>query len=202
MHYLPATDDGYAQQTWLKDRTGQEIHTGQYWGKEERKWMKVDQVEGVVNTNIGLYPDLKDWDNDGDLDLIIGGRRGNIGLRINEGSVQDPQFSSKAQFVEADGKAISLEGQVSTDFVDLDGDGLRDLVCAETNGKISWFRNVGDKTNPVFEESRPIASEGDDCPYYYPRVNAADMNGDGKADLLIGSKSQAKQPGYWVYYQE
>jgi hypothetical protein len=202
MHYLPATGDGFAAQTWLKDQSGKEIHIGQYWGHKEQQWVKVDQVQGVPNNNIGLYPDLKDWDNDGDLDLIIGGRRGNIGLRINEGTPQDPQFSAKPQFLEADGKPITLASQVSTDFVDLDGDGLRDLVCAQTNGEISWYRNGGDETKPSFQKSQRIASEGDDRPSGYPRVNSVDMNGDGKTDLLIGGKTPGGEPGFWVYYQE
>lgn len=32
--------------------------------------MQIAQVKGAPYNNIGLYPDLKDWDNDGDLDLI------------------------------------------------------------------------------------------------------------------------------------
>ncbi len=71
MHYLPATADGYAAETWLTDQLGKDIHIGQYWGETERKWMKITQVKGVPDNNIGLYPDLKDWDNDGDLDLVI-----------------------------------------------------------------------------------------------------------------------------------
>lgn len=202
MHYLPATADGYAAETWLTDQSGKDIHIGQYWGETEKKWIKIAQVKGVPDNNIGLYPDLKDWDNDGDLDLIIGGRRGSIGLRINKGSAKDPQFSKTPQFLEAGGKPIILESQVSTDFVDLDGDGLRDLVCAQTGGEISWFRNIGNKSQPKFNKSTSIASEGDDRPSSYPRVNAADLNGDGKPDLLIGAKSPGGKPGFWVYYQK
>lgn len=33
--------------------------------------MKIAQIKEVPDNNIGLYPDLKDWDNEGDLDLII-----------------------------------------------------------------------------------------------------------------------------------
>jgi hypothetical protein len=33
--------------------------------------MKIAQVKGAPDNHIGLYPDPKDWDNDGDRDLII-----------------------------------------------------------------------------------------------------------------------------------
>ncbi len=202
-HYLPATDDGYAAETWLKDKAGKEIHIGQYWGKEERKWMKIELVKGVPNNFLGLYPDLKDWDGDGDLDLIIGGRRGGIGLRINEGSAKDPKFSDTPRYIEADGKAIDLEGHVSTDFADIDGDGLRDLVCAEHGGRISYYPNVGDAKSPKFSKPVVVASTaGADAPKNYPRVNAADMNGDGKADLLIGAGAPDRKPAIWVLYQK
>ena len=40
-------------------------------GKKPKKWVEIAQIKGVPDNNIGLYPDLKDWDNDGDLDLVI-----------------------------------------------------------------------------------------------------------------------------------
>ena len=203
LHYLPATDSDYAKESWLRDKAGKEIHIGQYWGTLERKWMKVELVSGVPDNFLGLYPDLKDWDGDGDLDLIVGGRRGGIGLRINEGSAKDPQFSAKPQYVEADGAAIDLEGHVSTDFVDLDGDGLRDLVCAEHGGRISYYPNVGDAKAPKFSKPVEISAGGmSGDPKNYLRVNAADLNGDGKADLLVGAGTAKNEPGIWVYYQK
>ena len=113
-HYLMATGGGnYEKEVWLKDAGGNDIHMGQYWGIEERKWMYVKQVEGVGDNNILVYPDLVDWDNDGDLDLVMGGRRGNVGLRLNEGSATEPKFSNTQKFLKADGEFISMTRQVS-----------------------------------------------------------------------------------------
>lgn len=202
LHYLPATDSGFSNESWLKDEADQEIHTGQYWSADERKWIKTTLVTGVPDNILGIYPDLKDWDNDGDLDLMIGGRRGAIGLRINEGSAKEPKFSATPLFVEASGKPIDLEGHVSTDLVDLDGDGLRDLICAQDGGEITWYRNSGNEKTPKFTEPVKIVSKGVEEPVGYLRINAADMNGDGKPDLLVGANDAERVHGIWVFYQK
>ena len=50
--------------------------------------------------------------------------------------------------------------------------------------------------------NRVFGHYGDDRPVGYPRINAADMNGDGKPDLVVGGeKSQGNTPAIWVYYQ-
>lgn len=163
--------------------------------------METELVPGVP-TNIGLHPDLADWDNDGDLDLIIGGRRGNIGLRINVGTPTEPKFSKKPQYVEADGKPIAFKRDVSTDLVDLDGDGLRDLVCGVSNGRIVWYRNSGTKEQPVFKTPQKVANDGDDAPVEYMRISACDLNGDDKPDLLVGAKTKDRKHGLWIFLQK
>ena len=74
-HFLKGRADGnFEAAEWLKDRAGEGIHMGQYWGIKERKWMYISQVAGVPDDNILLNPELVDWDNDGDLDLLVGGQ--------------------------------------------------------------------------------------------------------------------------------
>ena len=205
LHSVPATADGFAEESWLTDSAGKEIHTGQYWDAQEKHWAKVSLVEGAPDNLLGLYPDLTDWDGDGDLDLLIGTRRGGIALRINEGSPKEPRFSATPRYVEAGGAPLILESHVSTEFIDLDGDGLRDLVCAQHGGAISWYKNSGTKKAPKFTKPSLIKNEDPFGPKSYLCLSAADMNGDEKADLIVGAKAKTDDgyvPGMWVLYQE
>ena len=49
--------------------------------------------------------------------------------------------------------SIAVEGDSSPAFVDLDADGLPDLVTGSRSGEIQVFRNVGTRTHPRFLQS-------------------------------------------------
>lgn len=73
----------------------------------------------------------------------------------------------------------------SLDAVDVDGDGTQDVLAAFGNdGRLSWFRNA-DGLGQALEET-PIAavSGGPVC------VRAADLDGDGATDVLVGTREQ------------
>ena len=71
--------------------------------------------------------------------------------------------------------------------VDWNGDGLIDLIynCAGT-GKIYLLRNVGSPGEPLFDLPREFKCYGEPIAFtiHGPNAWAADLNGDGKADLL------------------
>jgi hypothetical protein len=67
--------------------------------------------------------------------------------------------------------------------VDLNGDGLLDLVVGREQGGVSAYRNVGSRIEPRFGSPEPF-----DLPL--PPMSApvfADLNGDGLLDLLSGT---------------
>jgi len=111
---------------------------------------------------------LADFDGDGDLDAAISRRNTRSAYwyeRVND--------SLWIQHLMGTGDA--LEGTLGTTPIDMNRDGLPDVVF---NG--IWFRNPGtlndDPDTPW--PSYPIKAGGHDAV-------AADMNGDGKEDLLI-----------------
>ena len=46
-------------------------------------------------------------------------------------------------------------------LVDHDGDGRLDLLVSSFRGNIRFFKNVGTRTVPVFEEKGPLEAEGE-----------------------------------------
>lgn len=78
--------------------------------------------------------------------------------------------------------ATSIAFPSSPNFVDLDGDGKRDLVVGDSNGYIWWFKNQGEKGKPAFKTGKFL-------PSYYGaacKLHVCDWNADGQQDLVVG----------------
>ncbi|MBP9210954.1 MAG: VCBS repeat-containing protein [Saprospiraceae bacterium] len=147
-----------------------------------------------------------DVDLDGDLDLFLGGRLvpGKYGLSeqssllLNEGG----KFSdATATWLPSLAKAF--ECVTSACFADLDRDGDPDLVVAGEWAPVRIFRN---ERNAFSEQS---ASLGTDQLYgWWNAVEAADLNGDGWVDLVLGNlglnskfKATAEKP-FFLYIND
>ena len=66
--------------------------------------------------------------------------------------------------LEADGQPIDTSvdiGHAGPLFVDHDGDGLPDLLVSSFRGNIRFFKNVGTRREPEFEEREPLQAGGE-----------------------------------------
>ncbi len=52
-------------------------------------------------------------------------------------------------------------GYAGPQFVDHDGDGLPDLLVSSFRGNIRFFKNVGTRNEPTFEEKGPLQAAGE-----------------------------------------
>jgi len=169
----------------------------------------VDVLPGVdfkkVRSNMWSYVD---FDNDGDQDIIVGiddwgdygwdnaydknGKwingplRGFLYLLEN----QKGKYLNKGKILSG-GRPIETFGAPGANMADFDGDGKLDIICGEFLDKLTWYRNIGTRSNPNFDQGRLLLDKkGDTIRLHTEMITpvAVDFDMDGKTDLLVGDE--------------
>lgn len=146
-------------------------------------------------STLGLnHTAFADLDGDGDLDMLVGAANGddidNLYFLRNVGSTTVPNYVPEDSNVIKD---IDVGSYAIPALGDLDHDGDLDLLIGRSDGRLTYFENVGTKTSPSFL----WVSD------YYKTIDVGlssapalvDWDKDGDFDLLIGNEDGKVQ--YW-----
>jgi WD40 repeat protein len=141
---------------------------------------------------LGSFPRVVDWDGDGANDLLIGRADGRIEFYANVNTDEQPQFGTPVLLTvgPADAKqTIELGARATFDVVDWDADGAHDLVTGSFDGRVRVFVNQSASGAPDFLAEQVVQNGAFDLvtPSGRASVAVADLDGDGRQDLLLGN---------------
>jgi len=151
-----------------------------------------------------IVPAAIDWDNDGDIDLVVGQEDGRVALIENTGSVADsmPRFLTPG-FFQQHAHDVKFGALVTPYSFDWDGDGDEDLICGNTAGYIGFIENLDGGCPPKWAAPEHLKAAGKviriqagpngsiqgpcEAKWGYTTLNVADWDHDFLPDVVVNS---------------
>jgi hypothetical protein len=133
-----------------------------------------------------------DVNGDGLPDLIVGDESGAVRLLPGRGG---GRFGPPAALSAGGGK-LQVQVPAAVDVADVNGDGVRDLVVGDGDGRVHLFAGIRGGDVVRFAADKQLLKLPAEAQFAAPSVR--DMNGDGRVDLVIGSNEGDLQ----LYLQE
>jgi len=131
-------------------------------------------------------PAFADIDDDGDMDAVLGDRRGRMLYYKNTGTSLAPVFELQTGADDPFG-GIDLGWNSAPCFVDIDGDGDMDCFSGDDYGGFLFLKNTGTPAAPIFTLQTGVANPLNGIDLNYNSKPAfADLDADGDMDLITG----------------
>jgi protocadherin Fat 4 len=133
--------------------------------------------------DVGTYaaPDFADFDNDGDLDGLVGRSDGQFVYFENIGTATAPSFVATTNPF----GLIDIGAGSNVDAGDIDGDGDLDLLVGRSDGTIAYFTNVGGHSGTVFSDTVTVRVTGSSGESYSETIGI--HLGTERADTITGT---------------
>lgn len=148
----------------------------------------------LVSVTQTSRPAFADIDNDGDFDLFSGNAAGEFVFYINGGTSVSPVYSALA--VTNPFGLTNITTYSGPAFADLDNDGDNDMISGSMEGNFYYFKNSGTASAPAFDSGiQNSFSLVKTAGYGYSTPSLADLDNDGKIDLIAGDPD-----GNFYYY--
>ncbi len=164
--------------------------------------LTVKGTERVDLARICTRPTAVDLNGDGHLDIVSGNFGGTFYVFYGQGQAKYPV---EGEWLKAGGETMEVPNHSDPFFVDWDGDGDQDLLSGSAAGGVYLFTNNGDRNKASF--AKPVqlieASISEDMQFGMEhltgsqtssRIWVADMNDDGKLDILVGDGTTLSFP--------
>jgi hypothetical protein len=151
-----------------------------------------------------MRPVALDWNNDNNIDLIVGDEDGRVVFIENTGTVKDnmPIFMSPV-YIQQKSQNLKFGALVTPFSVDWDDDGDEDLICGNSAGYIGFIENLDGGEIPDFKEPVYLKADGEvirimagksgsiqgpaERKWGYTTLTIADWDGDGLKDIVLNS---------------
>ncbi len=151
------SSDGFNKPEPILDNQGRPVVISEYMDEKVGTFIDIDCSPENEEHPTGQCTSVAavDWDNDGDMDLLLGGYEGDLYLRKNEGTASKPVFASTNIRVKAGDGFLHVSGGMATPrLADWNKDGLFDLICGGVDGGVYYFQNRGTQGQPIFAAAK------------------------------------------------
>ena len=135
-----------------------------------------------------------DTDTDGDMDIVIGAKEGDLTYYENTGNANHSNYTRREGALNPFA-AIDVGSSSVPAFVDLDNDGDMDLVIGRSVGDLIYYENTGNATHASYTRGEVNPFDGVDVESNSAPV-FVDTDDDGDMDLVIG-----RWEGDLIYYE-